>query len=324
MSIVVSKPTCFRHPVKIVFLDDNQTFLDMLSMEFGQKDNMIMLTDPNDAMFLINESRGDIVELSRLVSSDNADCKRGHDNNILNIMYDKSRFDNVAVLVIDYEMPTINGIEFCKKLIDRNIYKILLTAEADKDMAINAFNNGIINKFILKTNDNLYEEILTSIDDLTVKYFNEFSKSYLNGSVEKVKHLLNNNSYKKIFNEVMTDSDAVEYYLVDDLGSYLFLDKNAKPTWLIVCDQQKANEQADLLSGYGFAESTIKKIKNKENILFLLSDSEHKESALNWKQYILESNKLDNDYSYSVVSGSLAMSISWESVAPYEKDQATS
>ena len=323
MSNIITKPTCFHHPVKIVFLDDNQTFLNVLSMDFGQKENMVMLTDPDNAMLLINQSRGDIVESIRMEDSDTVDCKRGlEDNHILNIIYDKSRFDNVAVLVIDYEMPTINGIEFCKKLKDKNIYKILLTAEADKDMAISAFNSGIINKFILKTNDNLYEEILISIEDLTFKYFNELAKSSLKGG-DSVKRLLNNDSYKKIFKEVMTNSDAVEYYLVDGLGSYLFLDKNAKPTWLIVCDQRKANEQADLLSGYGFAESTIKKVNDKENILFLLSDSEYKESALNLEKYIFESNKLDDDYSYSVVSGSITKSISWGSIVSHDNAQTT-
>ncbi len=318
MSIAVSKPTSFHHPVKIVFLDDNQNFLNVLSMEFCQKDNMVMLTEPNDAMHLINTSRGDTVELIRMEDSENVDCKRELDNHIFNIIYDKSRFSNVAILVIDYEMPTINGIEFCKKLKDKNIFKILLTAEADKDIAISAFNSGVIDKFILKTNDNLYDEILTSVDDLTFKYFNELAKSSIKVSGDSVKRLLNNDYYKQIFNEVMINSNAVEYYLVDDLGSYLFLDKNAKPTWLIVCDQRKANEQADLLSGYGFAESTIKKIKDKESILFLLSDSEHKEPALNWEKYIFESNKLVDGYSYSVVSGSLTNSISWGSVASYE------
>lgn len=314
---VLSKPTFFRHPIKIVFLDDNQTFLDMLSMEFLQHENMVMLTDPNDAMLLINKSERDIVELIRMEDSDNLDCKSELDTHILNIIYDGSRFNNVAVLVIDYEMPTINGIDFCKKLKDKNIYKILLTAEADKDMAISAFNAGIIDKFILKTNDKLYDEILTSIDDLTFKYFNELAKSLLRYS-ESFKRLLNNESYQKIFNKVMISSDAVEYYLVDNLGSYLFLNKNANPTWLIVCDQRKANEQAELLSGYGFSESIIKKVQKKENILFLLSDSEHKESALNWEKYIFDSNKLDDDYSYSIISGSLMKSILWERVIPYE------
>ena len=320
MSIVVSKPTCFHYPVKIIFLDDNQTFLNVLSMEFSQPDNMIMLTDPNDAMLLINQSKDDILELNGMEDRDNIDCwNRVNDNPIINIIYDESRFDNVAVLVVDYEMPTINGIEFCEKIKDKNIFKILLTADADNNMAVSAFNNGTIDKFILKTNDNLYDEILTSIDDLIFKYFNELSKLSLKSGGVKLKSILDNKSYKKIFNEVMVKSNAVEYYLVDDLGSYLFLSAKSEPTWLIVCDQEKANEQADLLKGYGFEACYVKKIKDKENILFLLSVNEYKEPAENWTKYMFESQKLDDDYSYSVVSDSLTNSISWETVVRYNK-----
>lgn len=299
------KLTYFYHPIKIIFLDDDQIFLNTLSLEFGHRKDMVMLTDPDSAMFLIKQSK------TNMLASNN-------DGNFFDTIYEKSRFNHVAVLVVDYTMPTINGVEFCNKLKDQNIFKILLTAQADKDIAIDAFNNGTIDKFILKTTDYLYEEILTAIDELTFKYFNERSKLLPISRSEQLQRILNNDSYKKIFNDVMTKNNAIEYYLIDDLGSCLFLDKNSKPLWLIICDQKKANEQADLLGGYNFPEETIKKIQGKENILFFLSDSEYKEPSLNWKKYIFEAKKLDDNYSYSIVSGQLTHSISWSNIAPYE------
>lgn len=308
---VLTAPTCFHHPAKAIFLDDNQAFLNVLSLEFGQHENMIMLTDPDEAFCLINQSKD-------LLSESNV-LKNCHSNQLLDIIYNQSRYNNVAVLVIDYEMPVINGIEFCEKLADKTIFKILLTAEADKDIAISAFNNGTIDKFILKTNDNLYAEILGSIDDLTNRYFQELSKFHLKISGDSLKKLVNQDAYKKIFHEVKNKSNAVEYYLIDGSGSFLFLTKDAQPTWLFISNQQKADEDADLLLGYGFPSDLIKQIRQQTKILYLLSDSEYKEPSAQWERYIFDVIKLDDNYSYSIVSGPITDSIQWDAVASYEK-----
>lgn len=324
MSIsVLAKPTCFHHPVKVLFLDDNQAFLNVLSMEFGQKENFIMLTDPDEAMHLINQSREGAVESNLLKNKNNTDdAPCVNNNSLLDLIYEQSRFDNVAVLVVDYEMPAINGVEFCEKLKGKTIFKILLTAEADKDIAISAFNNGTIDKFILKTNDNLYAELLNSIDELTNRYFNEQSQIPLKISDDSLKSLFNDEQYKKVFHEIKRNGRAVEYYLVDGVGSFLFLSKNAEPTWLIVSDKRKAHEQAELLMGYGFTPDAIQKIKSQDSILFLLSDSEYKEPASQWGKYMFEAKRLDENYSYSVVHGALVDSIRWEDVTPYEDAHA--
>lgn len=308
---VLAKPTCFHHPVKVVFLDDNQAFLNALSMEFGQKENFVMLTSPDEVMCLINQTTEGAVESGMLMNKSNMDDSR---SGLLDLIYDKSRFNQVAVLVVDYEMPTINGVEFCEKLKDKTLFKILLTAEADKDIAINAFNNGTIDKYILKTTHNLHAEILSSIDELTDRYFNERSKIPLKINGDSLERLLSDEHYKKVFHDIKTSNDALEYYLVDSVGSFLFLSKNAKPTWLIVCDQSKAHEQAELLMGYSFSSDSIQSIKSQESILFLLSDSEYKEPASQWSKYIFEAKKLNEGYSYSVVHGVLTGSICWGEV----------
>ena len=315
-----SKPSCFYHPVNIIFLDDNQAFLDVLSLEFGQNKNMIMLTNPDDAMRLIAKSRDNISNSYGMKNNNNIEQIQGADNvGLMEIIYDQSRFDNVAVLVVDYEMPDINGIEFCEKIKDKPIYKILLTAEADKDIAINAFNNGLIDKFILKTTNSLYSELLASIDELTHKYFDGLSKFASNMGGRNLNLLLNQEAYRKLFHKVKDQHQAVEYYLVDGSGSFLFLAKNGDLAWLLVCDQNKANEHSDLLSGYGFSQDIVQKIKERESILFLLTENEYKEPALQWRKYIFDAKKLDANYSYSVVHAPITGSINWEIIMSYEK-----
>lgn len=319
MSISVSKPTCFYHPVKVVFLDDNQAFLDALSFEFCDHKNMVMLTNPDEAMALISQSREDLYskDIERNIIGRYDDESDLQNSRLVDTIFDNARFDNVAVLVVDYDMPQITGVQFCEKLKNINIFKILLTAEADKDVAINAFNKGVIDKFILKGTSNLHQEITTAINELTEKYFYEYSKEFLKKGGSSLKAIINDESYKKVFSDVLNISEAVEYYLVDRLGSFLFLSKYAEPTWLIVCDQRKSDENVDLLLAYEFDENTVDKIRQKNCILFLFSDGERMEASKNWEKYIFEAKKLDDSHSYSIV-GVKINSIPWQNITSYE------
>ncbi len=65
-------------------------------------------------------------------------------------IYNSKRFLENTVLVIDYAMPVMHGMEVCKELSHLPIKKLMLTGEADDKLAVQAFNQKLINKFIRK------------------------------------------------------------------------------------------------------------------------------------------------------------------------------
>lgn len=323
MTVINAKPTCFYHPIKVIFLDDSRSFLDALDLEFAAQFNMVTFTNPDTAFKAIDNHNQNITQsifkLMNDVDSDTTtDRVIGFEvSNMLSPIYDKLRFDHVAILVVDYEMPDINGIEFCQKVKERNIFKIMLTAEADKDTAIKAFNQGLIDKFILKTNAELYSEITLAIQELTHRYFKEASSSLINEHICSLDVLFKNESYLQLFTEVVLKIQPVEYYLVDNSGSFLFLDKKANPTWLIVKHNNELNEQLELLQGYDVPDEIIESVAKKEKILFLLSEKEYKKPIDEWVNHMFDSKKLDNNYHYSIVNGQLSDSIDWDRVVSY-------
>lgn len=329
MAIICSEPTCFYYPPKVVFLDDNRAFLDALELEFSANINMLTFTRPGEALQAIDSYKEDVNQsILKLINNINVDTTTdrlvGFEmNKILNLIYDKSRFDNAAILVVDYEMPDINGIEFCKKLKDRNIFKIMLTAEADKDTAIQAFNNGIIDKFILKTSNNLYQEVTNAISELTHRYFKEASAVVVSRYNSSLNSLFNNQFYQRLFSQVLLKANAVEYYMVDNSGSFLFLDKDASPTWLIMRHVNELHEQLELLQGYNVLDPIIHSISQKEKLLFLLSESEYKKPIAEWIDYMFEAKRLDDNYYYSIVTERVTNSIKWNEIIPYAKLELT-
>ena len=225
-------PTCFHHPVKVVFLDDNRQFLDALYLEFHPHINMLMFTDPDLLLQLIENDSQDMTQsIFKFVDDVNSDSISGriinfNVSNIINLLYDKRRFNNIAVLIVDYGMPDINGIEFCQNLKDKKVFKIMLTAEADSNIAIKAFNDGLINKFILKTTEHLHQEIILAVNELTHNYFKELSPNLVNRHDGHSHDLFEKTVFKELFTKVISQSQAVEYYRVDNSGSFLFLDKD--------------------------------------------------------------------------------------------------
>ncbi|MFD8863245.1 FAD-dependent oxidoreductase [Streptomyces sp. NPDC059590] len=80
----------------------------------------------------------------------------------------KLRGDVVAVILADYRMPRMNGIEFLEQALD--IYpgarRVLLTAYADTDAAIDAINVVDLDHYLLKPWDPPEEKLYPVLDDL--------------------------------------------------------------------------------------------------------------------------------------------------------------
>src|SRR5690348_17823753 len=78
------------------------------------------------------------------------------------------RGDEVAVIVADYRMPGMNGIEFLERAMD--LYpaarRVLLTAYADTGAAIDAINVVDLDHYLLKPWDPPEEKLYPVIDSL--------------------------------------------------------------------------------------------------------------------------------------------------------------
>ncbi len=80
----------------------------------------------------------------------------------------KLRGDQVAVILADYRMPGLNGIEFLEGAMDIYPYarRVLLTAYADTEAAIDAINVVDLDHYLLKPWDPPEEKLYPVIDDL--------------------------------------------------------------------------------------------------------------------------------------------------------------
>jgi thioredoxin reductase (NADPH) len=80
----------------------------------------------------------------------------------------KLRGDQVAVILADYRMPQMNGIEFLERAMDLypGARRALLTAYADTNAAIDAINVVDVDNYLLKPWDPPEEKLYPAVDEL--------------------------------------------------------------------------------------------------------------------------------------------------------------
>src|SRR5499427_9936056 len=87
----------------------------------------------------------------------------------------KLRGDSVAVILADYRMPEMNGIEFLERAMD--VYpaarRVLLTAYADTGAAIDAINIVDLDHYLLKPWDPPEEKLYPVVDALLDAWMEE-------------------------------------------------------------------------------------------------------------------------------------------------------
>jgi thioredoxin reductase (NADPH) len=84
----------------------------------------------------------------------------------------KLRGDAVAVLLADYRMPQMNGIEFLEQAMDLfpRARRALLTAYADTDAAIQAINVVDVDHYLLKPWEPVEEKLYPVVDDMIASW----------------------------------------------------------------------------------------------------------------------------------------------------------
>lgn len=220
----VNLPAFFYYN-KVILLDDDRDFLDT-AIEYLKDINKYMKIDgyinPYDVVLKDND---------RIKNCIQARIRDDVEKNTLSydiLQSSLSAFnltkDDVSVLVVDYDMPSVDGLSFIKKLDKSNIYKILLTGVADENIAIQAFNNGLIDAYIKKQDPDALKRLYKKIIDFQLNFFEKETSEIIN-AVLKIEEnsLLGSAEYKEVLYKKIKENDINQYYLIDEIGSYYML-----------------------------------------------------------------------------------------------------
>ena len=175
----LSIPTCY-FPSTTLFLDNSRDFLLSVVLHLDENVAYRMFDAPLDALDFIHNKQCGVDLLSRHCLGEYTEAKNFPlTNQSINLdlaaihaeLYNPYRFSEISVIVVDDAMPGMDGLEFCRRIENTKIKKILLTGPADENRAIAALNEGLIHRHINKSDENVAQLITKSIDDLQLNYF---------------------------------------------------------------------------------------------------------------------------------------------------------
>ncbi len=293
-----NKAVAYFHPTTVILVDDNKDLIESIGCIIDQGGmsrkefaNPILAYD-----FLASKhAQYNLAQQCVDQETDPDSDARNVNINITSIkdgVYNPKRFEHITVLVVDHDMPEMSGIDLCRKLKDYPIKKILLTGVATDKQAVDAFNEGLIDGYISKNDDNMEEKLAQAIAELHRKQLEEESAIIVNNLIYPrpgyEKSCLSEEVFINLLDELVQKHNICEYYLSTEYGSYVLFDEQGTPSWLVIKDE--AEMQGDHLlaeddSSTWRPASTeiINALKDRKLVLHTFSKDEGRVEAAEWE-----------------------------------------
>ncbi|KTC72583.1 Two component response regulator [Legionella birminghamensis] len=325
----LSIPACY-FPSTALFIDDSRDFLLNFVLQLDEGLAYRIFDSPFDALDFLEKKRCQLETLNHRCTTEFEEIKASHStdlgiNNSLAAIhaeiYNQKRFTEVSVIVVDYAMPGMNGLEFCRRLANTNIKKILLTGKADEKLAIQAFNEGLIHRYIHKSDPQAAELITKSISDLQQQYFQAMSDNLVRMLNIPVPHCLHDAKFSYFFRQFCKEKGIVEHYLADYSGSFMLLDDDANVSFLITKTLADLEAHFSLARRNGANESVLEELARGLKIPCYWQRNEVIPEWNDWFSCLVPAQRLEADhtYFYSYVSGPLLFDVDQDKLQSYHQ-----
>lgn len=298
-----SKIPLYFYPTQIVFVDDNSDFLETLTQAFSHRFNVKSFDNADAALSYINEYQRE----AKLVANDEKPRPQGDSDawvkRVLthqNIKrFDEMRVKEVSVLVVDYSMPAMNGLEFCEKINNSAIKKILLTGYATPSEAVRAFNNNTIHYYVKKSDENMLTELEDAIQQLQHAYFNELSSSQKAEAIDSETPFFADPKLAQYFEDTCQSMGIAEYYFLSNPSRFELRAKDGKTYSCVIYTEEDMDEHTQILQEEGAPDGLIKSLASRKFVpLFKTADGYYEPGMSNPESAIYPSTHVQGNVNY--------------------------
>ena len=272
----------FFFPTRVIHVDDHETYLRVMRPHLEPDVFVEGFASAGDALDAIDSARGGPAALAGLVH--HRKDAHGTDNELVldvamikRIMYDERRFAMPSVLVADYAMPEMTGLNFLQTCGTANIGRVLLTGQADKATVIKAFNDGLIDRYIEKSDSSAPDVLMKTIAELQWRYFAR--------AFSTVSHALSREDYRVLWDREAMETiikslniEPVEMYLVPEPTGLLFLDGHGEAEFVVVVSDTQLMKMIDEGEKQSMSDDDLARMGSEEAVP-VLHDGEKAYSA---------------------------------------------
>lgn len=286
----------YQHPALTVLIDDSRSFLDSLEFRLNTRMACKSFHDASVAIDWLHDvykSSGQRKsKLMRVYFNDESDslgkCTTSVDSGqIIQAVLDRQRFEMPAVLVIDYAMPQMNGVEFCRAIQNLPCKKILLTGYADEKIAIDAFNQNLIDCFFKKNDHDVLDNMEAEIIRLQNDFFVAHSATLTDLLSRHCYEFLSDPAVGELVKQLSNQYGFVEYYLFANPSSILFFDAGGKTQLMVIETRTGLISHLDIAQDQGAPPELLTALQESRLLPFFSdTDGVYRDTlGQNWMTY---------------------------------------
>lgn len=256
-------------PKRVMYVDDKGAFLEALRRVMPRTHAQQFLTSPSAAIDRIGREAADWKDLERVLST-------GDDESVDDALLpmklvtrhfgSASRFNLTSVLIVDYSMPGLTGLDLIRQLNAWPGRKLLLTGEADASVAISAFNEGLIQKFIPKSTGRLYNVLKSSYEEMHGVVCEQLGHLLRPRLTSWQKELLQDERVVGGLKRKIEELEWSEYVVVGKPFGLLGLPHAGPLQWLQLETSETLPALAELMYAQGFSDDDVGLVREGREI----------------------------------------------------------
>jgi len=264
----------YQHPTMTVLVDDSVSFLQSLRFQLGPALPSTTFSDAGTALTWLRDHSLDGSDLESFISPcvDTFTLEPQpfsvalHVGQLSRIARRARRFMTPSALVIDYSMPQMNGIEFCEAVKDLPCKKILLTGVADEKVAIAAFNRGLIDRYIRKSDPDALDRLETDLVALQRDFFMAQSR-VVHGLLSLHDYcFVGDPAVAALVDQVSRSYQIVEHYLYKSPSGFLMFDAEGRPHLLAIETEQGMRAHYEMACDSGAPPALLDALRERRVI----------------------------------------------------------
>ncbi|MDB5892159.1 MAG: hypothetical protein JWP47_2990 [Polaromonas sp.] len=263
----------YRRPGAVIFLDDDPEYLEMLAMVMPPEwyarlflrpvaciETLLMERDAWESDIwrhqeMVNRWREGVALIPQILQYWREDAT--------------TRFALTQVCVVDYSMPAMSGLRVLSELTQWEGSRILLTGRADEQLAVSAFNRGLIDQFIAKQLPDIRLRLTEAIR-ARLSQPNPRHEQTWRATLSREQHaLLGDAGIERALDQLAMTHGWVEHIVLGAPFGVLALDRTGQVSWLQLEPQHRLAELAEMAESQGCERAIVNNVASGELLIDL-------------------------------------------------------